>query len=181
VFVLIGTNPIYYVGTGRMGPTVALRPHYRPVINDLTGEEPLDDVFASRGAVTTVDFTRFDETVLRRIESFPNRGTSQPGVTLPGDIGAMMIAEGLAYPLYLWYSRGGAGPGANAPMIANGMPVGRRYIASRVDGDIVRKTGSQPGEVHIAWLHRPVLVRGGAGGTTIYDFNLSALNVGMLS
>ncbi len=203
-FLLIGgrnsSTPRYF-GTGQVGPDLGLEGRYAPIMNDLTGTVPLDMIYSSQIGTTTVTMTRWDENVLVDILSFPHRNTSIPGATAPGDVGALMIAEALAYPLWIWFSRAAGAPGANPVMVGLGMPTGRHYYTSILAAPVARRTGSQANSIGLSWIHLPVLVSqgtssynaaaassalavaggNGRGGLICWDQNMAAVNAGLLS
>lgn len=114
-----------YLGTGERAPRVSRRRAFRPVNNDLAGDEPFDWCMSGTNMLVTVRMTRWDENVLRLVEHAPNPGqglvptAAVAGTEFLGDIGRLMVTEATAMGLWLRFAYGVQGVLAKAAFAGN--------------------------------------------------------------
>jgi len=146
------TGPLQYLGTAEYAPNIQIRAGYLPVHNDLGGSVvPFDSSFQGEEGFTFVDINRYNEIVLARIQARPRNhfANQQPprGLNYPGDIGSLMIQEGLAYSVVVVF------PYAAKPAMA-GMPFGYRFPFSWLLGpDDLKELGTKPRKVGLVFYH----------------------------
>src|SRR5215468_4185309 len=91
-----------FLGWGKTSPRFQRRYGYLPFFTDLGGPAiPMDEVFAGQEAYISVDLNFFRADTLGRVESVPNPGGSGALGNVFGDIGTLMVWEGMAYALTL--------------------------------------------------------------------------------
>jgi hypothetical protein len=127
-----GGAPLF-LGHGERAPRIQVHRQYKPVHTDLGGEVPHDKGFGGEWGVVSIVLDRYNESTLRIIEDVATVGTpgaAVRGLNNPGEIGSLMLTEGLTYPLWLRfpfsakpaYSGGSGGP----------MPAGYRFLAAHL-------------------------------------------------
>lgn len=144
----------FFVGHGERAPKEMVRPAWSPVFCDLGGDKiEFDSLFEGEEAFVTVTFTRWNHLVLRACQTRPNGGPTAAGflgtngTNAFGDVGSMMMTEGLAYALILQY------PYAAKPaMLANALPAGRTYSQAWVVGpDEIPEQGTVARKIVTVW------------------------------
>ncbi len=164
-----------FLGYSERGPNISIRPHYSNVFVDLSGMSvPFDKIYDGEEAIVSCDLTYFNQNVLLAIEDYA--GTTSPGFNEPGEIGTLMLTEGIAYPLYLRF------PYAAKPAFQNGlngaMPAGYRFYRAMLETDDFPDLGTKARKIHLSWHCLPQLDATvsndfGTGTFTLYDFDLS--------
>src|SRR4051812_7347205 len=108
VDIFVGTGLSHtptFLGHATKGPRIRIRRFYRDMFNDLGGDlVPFDRARGSQMAVVSVVLTRWNEAVLQAAQDTAG-GASVPGTEDPGDVGALMLTEGLAQPLWLRFPK----------------------------------------------------------------------------
>ena len=133
VFLGIGANgaPLY-LGTTEHTPRIRVRPGWSPVFNDIAGGViPYDMVYEGEEAFISGDWNRYNEQTLSIMQARPrhNATGSVRGVNIAGDIGTLMLTEGQAYAMYLYF------PYSSKPAyVAAGMPAGYHFYAVFLEG-----------------------------------------------
>jgi hypothetical protein len=170
MFALIpGQSGMLYIGTGERAPKIRLLPEWDAVMNDLGGTKlPFDYLYEGEEALVGVTLTRWNQPVLDILRTRTNRA-APPGFTLPTDLGALMVAEGLTFNLYLFFPFA-----TKAAMAAGGMPAGYHFHYAFLQGpdDLERGTGPNKDQT---MFH---CVRGfdiTTGRMTLYDFSVGAM------
>ncbi len=178
-----------YLGTTEGSPSVSLDPvPLRPLYNDMAGDRPLDKSYQGRTAVISCDFTRWNEDVLASAQAANPFGGVR-GFDSALDIGALMLNEGYAFPLYMAHPFA-----AKAAYKAAGLPSGFTFWACLVEQDSIPQGGTKPKKVRLVFQALPVLVpsptapasgvqvSGGAlvGGTGGAGGGVGILNYGFL-
>lgn len=184
IFVGLGSGggPLFLGHDERMLAPM-IRPYYSPHYSSLGGEHiPMDMTYDGQDAMVSVNLTRFNEAVYLALASrAPGSRASPvvaPGVDLPGDLGSLVILEGVAFQLWLRF------PYSAKPAMA-GMPAGYRFPKAYVAGpDTLGNlgTGTRRTSVQFHCLRETTIVPGAALGGVFhrcYDFNMSALPVGI--
>lgn len=180
---LYATGPVYvfcavdtgggllYLGTGERAPRISITPAYRDVQCDLGGEAPFDTMYSGNSGRVTVTLMRYNEAVLRKIEDYAASLHLIRGQEDPGEIGSLMLTEGLAYQLVLVF------PYATKTAFAD-MPAGYNFLAAYVRGpDDIESGTSNPKKVQITWqcLRKFDITNQnnfGAGSFKLYDHNI---------
>ncbi len=170
-------------------PRIAIRPRYSSVMCDLSGQSVrYDAIYDGEEASVIADVTRWNEGVYALIA---DRAKTNTGVTANrgtngfGEIGTLMMTEGVAYLLHIVF------PYAAKPAYAT-MPAGYRFFAAFLEGPDDLDTGSTARKTRLVWSCIRA-VQPATGGTTVgsaanafggflqfglYDNNVSAcLNV----
>jgi hypothetical protein len=153
------------LGTGEVAPTSEIRHEFEPVMNDITGSRvPFDELYEGSHGFSVVDLTWWDENTLFAMESLPNRPASVRGsVGITGDIGALMITEGLSYEMWFVSTAADRFPD---------MPSGDHFFASWLMGPAIRTKGTRANKIHCVWRHLPQFV---AGKLTLFDHDIKAV------
>jgi hypothetical protein len=132
IWVGAGGSPLF-LGHGERAPRIQVYRQYKPAHTDIAGEVPHDKGYGGEWAVVSVALTRYNESTLAIIEDVATVNTGTPpsrGFNLPGEIGSLMLTEGLTYPLYLRF------PFAAKPAYRNpasgAMPAGYRFYAAHL-------------------------------------------------
>lgn len=165
-----GSSGPLYLGTGERAPRVSRLREFEPVMNDLAGTRvPFDMLAEGQQALITVKLTRWDDAVLQAVEA---RSSAAPagGIAGPGSTGALMIAEGWAFPLWLLYSYGPQGPAAKAAM--GTLRPGFHFFATWLEGPQDGEGGTDPA-TELLVFHAIEVYTGGT--MSLYDYNLAGL------
>src|SRR5262245_17371992 len=98
-------------------------------------------------ALTSGTFTRWNEVIHAAMATRPNSAFGVRGLNVAGDIGSFMIAEGMAYPLWVQFPYA-----AKALFTANGMPPGYKFPFSWLEGpDDHEELGTNPYKIGLLW------------------------------
>lgn len=101
MFVNIGDTEPQLIGTCQIRPRIQWRRQWEPVFNDLGGLVPFDMQYMGMDALVIADINRHDPGVVTALRSLPSMNPSKFGQEELGDIGSLMIQEGLAAELIL--------------------------------------------------------------------------------
>jgi hypothetical protein len=138
-----------YLGTCEKAPRIIERPAWQPLFSDQGGTRvPFDIAYQGTEAFTFARMTRWNENVLSAIQSRPDpRGFR--GINLGGDIGTLMLSEGLAYEVRIYFPYA-----TKAIYTAAGMPPGYRFPASFLEGpDELDDLGTSPRIINLTFHH----------------------------
>lgn len=147
-------NPAF-LGTAEFAPAIHVRREWESVFNDFGGGRvPFDTMYESKEGFTFADLTRWDENVYQQLAAAPRTAEGgfdptnpQDGADFVGDIGSLMITEGLAYSVFIKF------PFASKSAYA-GMKPGYRFPASYLMGpDEANSLGTKPFKRHIVFHH----------------------------
>lgn len=97
-------NAPYFLGWFERGLNdFHIDPKYRPIFADIFGSDlPYDHMFMGEDAWCAGDLSVWNEAVYARTAARPTHlSAAVRGTYQPSDIGSLMIAEGLAFPLWL--------------------------------------------------------------------------------
>jgi hypothetical protein len=174
-----------FLGHGERAPRPRVHRHYVPYFSDLGGSRvPFDVAHAGESGSVSVVLDRWNESVLRVIEDAATTGRAGNlgvrGTNDPGEMGTLMVSEGVAYPLWLRYEFAGR-PTMNIG--ANGvMRKGWHFLAAFLDQvDDFEDLGLQPHKVLLTWtclrLFDPTAASttSGYGKFALYDEDMSAV------
>ena len=160
-----------YLGTSAQGVSIEFRDQFEGVPNDLGGKVEFDATFAGEDAMVSADMTRYNESVYAVISARPSLGTR--GVSVPGDIGTLMVQEGVAYPLWI------LGPYAIKPSFV-AMPLAYHFLAAFLLPDSLPNLGTTAKKVHLQWhclrtFDLTVSNLYGQGAMRLYDTDATAV------
>lgn len=170
---------IYPLGWSEAGLSIEQRPEFEPVMADPSGSKvPHELLFQSELAFISGDFTRWNESVIRLLQSRPYTTGAAQGAFRSAEMGSCMIYEGLMPQLYLVYgSRNNPAHNAGVNAIGDGM----RFFATAPIGPEVRSQGSRANKIRLIWQAIPVF-KEDSGTLHLYDQNVSsAANISMAS
>lgn len=166
LYVGVSGSPVY-LGTFIEAPKVRTTPKFSPVFNDLAGDqEPFDMQYQGSSADVFGDLTVFNWTVLRSCQTRRSLNSNE-GSDAFGATGALMIGEGLAYPLWLHYPY----YQLKAAFSNNGAPPGYHYVASWLIGPDEEDLGTKANQVHVQFHAMRAYVPA-AGGFILFDRNM---------
>lgn len=162
----VSKTPVF-LGTAEDGPKKQHLVGWEPVMNDVTGsKKPLDQGYQGESAIVRADLTRYNEDVLAALVARPNPFGTR-GLNAFGDLGALMLTEGLAYPLWLRY------PYASKAAYST-MPPGDRFVASWLVSPEDYVQGTKPKKVSVIWYCQGVFSPV-TGGVLLYDHDMTGL------
>lgn len=175
--ITVGT-PVF-LGHSEKTPNISVRPQVSDAWSDIGGQRvAFDKFYDSQDALVSVDLTRFNYPVYQAIADRaaaggPRLATFSPGVNLPGEIGSLMMTEGLTVTLWLRW------PYSAKPAYA-AMPGGLRFPATFLQGPDDITSGTVPHKIRCVWYCMRQFNIGsansyGAGSFTLYDYNMNGL------
>lgn len=164
-----------YLGTAERSPRISIRPSWSPYYNDIAGQKiPYDWGFDGEEAFVVSDMTRWNQSVLAALQARPRTviGGSTPGLNVAGEIGSMMITEGLAVGLWLLFTY--TSKAAYATQLA-----GYRFPATWLMGpDDLDNNNTGMAKVRMTWYAGrlgAVNVAGAGINWLLYDYNVAGL------
>lgn len=165
-----------YLGTAKISPRIQLKPSWEPVQNDLSGNVPMDTAYMGEEGLSSIDFTRWDNSVYQVLSSRPKGFGGIPGTNGRLDIGSLMLTEGLAYTVWILF------PFATQKAAYSTLNAGYRFPASYLVGpDEHEQMGTHPKTLYLIFHHLRTF-NASTGTFTCYDFNMQAvLNPNLLS
>lgn len=176
IFVGVGAgySPVY-LGTAERYPKIVLRPNYKPTFADQGGEVPFDMSFQGEEGFVFADISRWNEATYAALAARP-RPNGIRGSNAPGDVGTLLQAEGMTYPLWVYF------PYFSKPAFA-GMPAGYRFLSSYVAGpDELEPLGTTPRKIRLTWhCLRAYRIIQGRESFYLYDHNMSQLNASLIN
>lgn len=138
-------SEIRFVGTGEIAPDIIKQTKFDPVFNDIGGSLPFDYLFQGEEALIPITLTKFNWTVLTRMNSMPNPRSGQPGYYQATDTGTLMVTEGLAYHFWMhfpYYS--------NKTIFSTaGMVAGYHFWATWTEGPFVVQGGTKANKIRL--------------------------------
>ena len=159
-----------YLGTFLEAPKRRSTPKFSPIFNDLAGDqEPFDMQYQGTSDDIFGDLTVFNWTVLRACVAKRSLGSAE-GSDAFGATGALVIGEGLAYPLWLHYPY----YQLKAAFSANGAPPGYHYVAAWLIGPEEEDLGTKENRIHVQFHAMRAYVPA-AGGFILYDRNMNGI------
>jgi hypothetical protein len=171
-----GGAPLF-LGHGQRGPRIQVRRAYQDMWCDLGGGIPFDKAYAGAMGIVSVELSRWNENVLRIIQDAAvtnSTFTVAPGLNDPGEVGSLMVQEGIAYNLFLRF------PHSAKPSYAT-QPLGFRFVAAFLEGpDDFEDLGPKPRKVGLIWtclrtFDTTVSNVYGTGRMLLYDTNVTGL------
>lgn len=98
---------ILYLGTTEINPEDDFQPQYKPMFAAQGGDMvPIDQMTMGVILQVNLDLARFSQTVLTRVQDVPGHGRfpgiNPPGLELFGERGQLMLANNLAYEMWLY-------------------------------------------------------------------------------
>lgn len=162
-----------FLGHGEQAPRINTRTLWKPQNCDLTGDVPIDKAMTGEMATVSVTLIRYNEPVLAIIQD--RAGLIGRGVMFPGDIGTLMMTEGLNYQLWLQF------PYSVKAAYTATMPAGYRFPGSFMESPDDLQVGTTTAKkISITFTCLPVLDMTvsnafGTGSLTLYDHDMTAL------
>ena len=143
-------------------------------------------MYSGQDALVSCDLIRFNwgvyETIAARSNG-PGAGFVFPGSTFPGEIGTLMVTEGIATGLWLrWPYSAKPSMGGTASVLptSNAMPGGYHFYAAFLQGPDDITSGTVPNKVRCNWYcarsFSPTAGNAfGQGSFILYDGNMTGL------
>lgn len=135
-----GGTPLF-LGHGQRAPKISITAEFRDVECDLGGAVSFDTMYGGERGRVSVLLSRYNETVLTIIQdkAIAAAGAVR-GTDDPGEIGSLMVSEGLTYGLWLNFPYNTKAFNSNA---ANGaIPAGYHFFAAYLRGPDDIEVGS---------------------------------------
>jgi hypothetical protein len=162
-------------------PTIQIRPSYSPVFVDIGGQMvPLDWMYQGEEALVSGDIIKWNENTYANIAAKSNRATPVRGYNGPGEMGTLMVGEGVAYPLWLRFPY--TGKAAFQQAVSGSMPAGYRFVASFLMNDDMPQLGTAARKIHLVWhcvrvFDPTVITSVGLGSLKLFDHDMSGLGL----
>ena len=169
--ILQGGSTPYFFGHTEGTPDFKKRPYFEPVMSDLSGTKvPFDILLEGEDAIISGVFTRYNESVYAAMDSIGNLNPAFRGIEGTYERGSLMLAEGLAYPLYMQFP-------FSAKAAMAGLPPGYRLFAAYLIDNGMPSNGTRPKKLALSWHCMPVFYLTGSNQWTwnLCDNNLAAL------
>lgn len=174
-----------FLGTGETAPEITVKAEWEPVMNDLGGTKiPFDVAYEGEEAFISVKLTRWNQTILNLIQNRPYRAGAVRGTNsilsvagAPagyGDMGSMMITEGLTFGLQCYFPYSVKAAYRNP---ANGfMPPGMNFPAAMLMGPEVRRGGTKAQSIQLVFhALRDVVLGAGSSAFVLYNETMPAI------
>ena len=104
---LAPAGQIYYLGTCEGTPEIDEQPQEKPIYTAQGGDMvSFDDMYMGKLLQANMNLQRFSQAILQRVQDAPlhGRGGSVIGMDAFGERGAMMLAQGLRFELWMYNS-----------------------------------------------------------------------------
>lgn len=185
VHLYVGTGSSFtptYLGTSERAPRLSRKRGFDRVMNDLAGSQlAYDYLLEGVEAFVTLKLTRWNQNTLNAIwDPVSNLGGgAAPGNWMfsnPGEIGTLLVTEGVAFPLWVVYSFGSAGPATKVAMnnATNGaIPPGFHLLNCFIEDDS-SEGGTDPASEPITF-HAVRSLTSAIGSFSLGDTNLVGL------
>lgn len=150
----VGANgaPLF-VGNVERTVAIEFRPTYTPVMCDLGGQRvPVDQIYDGEDAVISGDLTRFNESVYQLMTTYPGSkqgGAATRGINVPGDIGSLMLTEGLTFQL--WIDCTYKNKAFQAGAAGTGIPRCYHFLNTYCANDSLPTLGTTAKKVNLRW------------------------------
>jgi hypothetical protein len=177
-----GRSPLF-LGHGEKAPRIQVYRHYKQIFSDPGGEVPFEKGYSGEWGIVSVVLDRYNESTLRIIQDVATVNTGTPpsrGFSLPGEVGSLMLTEGLTYTLFLRF------PFAAKPAYSNpasgAMPAGYRFVAAHLGSPDDLFDLGPPNARKVGLIFEcmrafdPTVTNAyGGGSLLLYDENVSSL------
>lgn len=160
-----------FLGFSERGVNLALTPSYSPYHVDVAGGTALDYSYQGQSASISVDLTRWRPSTLAKIEDYVGKSLGRAGFDFGGEIGALMVHEGLALTMWVLF------PYAAKAAYA-GNPGGYRFFNVVLESESLPERGARPARVHLNFRALRGLVINQQykyGLLGLYDYDMSAV------
>ncbi len=176
-----------FLGHAERTPTISIRPQFTDVFSDLGGQSvPFDKLYSGADAMVSMDLTRFNWGVYQTIaarSTAPGAGFVFPGSNFPGEIGTLMVTEGVATGLWLKFpysAKPSMGGTASVLPTSNALPAGYHFFSAFLMGPDEITSGTVPNKIRCNWYcARSFSATAGnaygQGAFILYDFNVNGL------
>lgn len=166
-----GSGTPVFIGTGEVGPDLETEQTYGEQRNDLGGQRRMDAILDSEDARVSVNFTKWNEARLARLESMSLGGLR--GTMGNQDIGTLLVTEGRVGDIWFVFAFG-AGASAKPIMTNNGLPAGYHFFHGFLEGPRRRTTGTRANSCAVTFgflrMFNPT-----TRGLTIFNHDCSAV------
>lgn len=141
------SDEVYYLGTYETTPKIEIAARHKPVYADIGGDEvPFDYIYMGEDGFVTGVLNRWNESVYAACAAKPISYGTDPtmfdarrrGRSVAGDVGALMLADGKAYQMWLHYPYYDKEYGQSL-----GMPAGYHFFAAFMTGPEVVEGGTR--------------------------------------
>jgi hypothetical protein len=171
-FIGAGKQPVY-LGTAENTPRLEIRPAHTPYFNSIFSTRvPMDWNDQGAEAFLIADVNRWSEPIYQALSSRPNPGGT-PGLQAPGELGSVVIFEGLSFPLAIQFPYF-----FKQAMSAGGMVPGYRLLNVRLVGpDTLEPINMEPSKRRLIFHALPTISIGPNNSTItqLWDYNMSGL------
>lgn len=137
-----------YLGTCEESPDIDIVAVERDVYNSLGGVGiPFDKAYQGEIGLITAPLNRYNEAVYQAMANRPRtfQATTPPGLNTAGDVGSLILTEGLAFTTWVLFTFGASGYAPKPAMIAGGLPPGYRFFQTFLLGpNRLRNMGTTP-------------------------------------
>lgn len=106
VFVDLDGPGLELLGTCMTRPRIMFRRKFEPAFSDIGGLVPFDMIYAGSDALVILDINRLDTDTMQCLRAVPTMDEDNIGVEHLGDVGSMMMLEGLGIELSLSFMYG---------------------------------------------------------------------------
>ncbi len=176
-----GTAGPTFLGYSEKGPSFQVRPQYSNVFTDYGGQDvPFDVIYQGKDAIVSCDLIDLNIGLLYAIQDIAglSGAPGDAGTDDPGEIGTLMITEGKAYQLYLYY------PYANKAAFST-MEPGQRFMAAMLMNDDSPSLGTKEKKQHLVWhcLRAPDFSQPDNLGPVklkLFDFDMAGVSSGAI-
>lgn len=170
-------NTLQYVGTAERSPRIQTRKGWIPLFNDLGGPSiPFDMCYEGEESFISADLTRWTEAVYSAMTAIPTNTVR--GFNGVGDIGTLMMTEGVAGTLFVLFPYT-----TLKPLTYGTQPAGYRFVRAWLEGpDDLDPLGTQPRKIRLVWRALRGFQLTSDGPTfSLYDHNMGAFNAGIIN
>lgn len=158
---------IFYLGTCETVPKIIIDPKWKPLFADIGGDQtPFEFAWMGEDGLVTGVLNRWNESVYKKCATRP-RPTGTRGTYTASDIGTLMFAEAVAYPLWChfpYYSK--------VYGTLYNMPAGYRFLASFLRGPDEIEPGTKASRRAIVFAAAPIY-KPSDGTWKLYDENMT--------
>lgn len=95
----VGKKPVF-LGTCKRWPVIIIKPEWKPLFTDFSGQVPEDIMFMGEHAYVIAEVNRYSEAVYRSISSRPYYWANR-GKAFSSAVGTLMKHEEQTYPIWL--------------------------------------------------------------------------------
>jgi len=166
-FAGVSASTILYLGTCEQPPRILVDPKWKALYADIGGDEvPFEKSFMGEAGMVTGILNRWNEAVYAKCAAKPRTNATR-GTWTANDVGTLMLAEAVAYPLWLHFPYASKQFGT----IYN-MPSGYRFLATYLAGPDGIDPGTKASKRVIAFACERVY-KPSDGSWKLYDHDMT--------